>query len=89
MTRKLSSSEVIKYNLENAKVASHSWSVGHWTEQAKGCKNRKVDRRKLKKMPWMRGTCGVCLNFKGETHIHRDSGFVKVAKHELCLNERR
>ena len=76
-------------NGKRLKVADHPWALNHWQEQARGCKNRRADKAKLHKMPWLRGVCQSCKNFKGEKHIHLDSGLTNIAMHSLCLNEKR
>lgn len=75
------------FNGKRLKVADHPWALNHWAEQARGCKNRKVNKEKLQQMPWLRGYCQLCRNFKREKHIHLDSGIVNIATHDLCLNE--
>lgn len=76
-------------NGKQLKIADHPWTLNHWQDQAKGCKNRKVDKARLREMPWLRGICQSCKSFKGEKHIHLDSGFAKIAIHSLCLNEKK
>lgn len=77
---------IMTFQGKRYKIADHPWALNHWAEQAKGCKNRKVDKRMLQQMPWLRGFCQVCRNFKGEKHIHEDSGICEIAMHNLCLN---
>ena len=74
---------------EQLKIATHSWFVNHWQEQARGCSNRKVDSIKLHRMPWLRGCCQVCHNFKGKKHIHRGTGISYNAIHASCLNNKK
>ena len=70
-------------------TADHSWEITHWYVQAKGCLNRKVDKRKLRKYSWLRGTCMACLHFKEAKHNHHDSNIAWNYIHSLCTNERK
>lgn len=66
-------------------MKKHSWTDTHFVLQAKGCKNRKVDTAKLKNMPWLKGTCNVCINRVGKKHAHLDSP-LKLT-HESCIKQ--
>lgn len=68
-------------------VSKHSWDISHELVDARGCVNRKVDRRKLKAMPWLRGTCHICRNYQGKKHLHHDSQITYNAYHSQCINK--
>lgn len=65
-------------------MKKHSWQITHFVEQAKHCKNRKVDSELLKARPWLKGTCHICSHYKPEKHKHTDSP--SDYKHQHCLN---
>lgn len=53
-------------------MKAHSWTITHSIEEAKGCTNRKVDSKRLKAMPHLKGTCNICVNYKPIKHVHND-----------------
>ncbi len=67
----------------------HSWAVDHKIVDARGCSNRKVDKVKLRRMPWLRGTCSICRHFQWEEHQHRDFPLGMLLIHERCLNRKK
>lgn len=70
-------------------LKQHSWDITHFIEQAHGCLNRKVDSQRLTPMPWLRGTCHICWNYKPITHIHRDSPIADIMRHQHCANHKK
>ena len=71
------------------KIAKHSWEIWHEKVQASGCTNRKVSHKRLKEMPWLRGTCHVCSNYESQKHIHHDSPIAYNFSHNACTKEAR
>lgn len=71
------------------RMRKHSWTITHQVEQAKGCKNRKVNNAQLRDRPWLRGTCHVCLNYEPQTHTHHDSPIAYNFSHQMCIKETR
>jgi len=69
-----------------ARVVKHSWSISHEFVDARGCSNRKIDHKRLKAMPWLRGTCLICLNYKGLKHMHHDSPI--NYSHSQCISRK-